>query len=365
MENRVKILIFDVLNSGHHWFYNKNIIDALNQNEIIFITNKLTEEQKNTLDINFKLFQKSKFKLINFIRKILFINRQIKQNDIDSYIDSYYDANIISSIILSFLNKEINFNLIMHWLPQNLIKLLCLKLTSKLSNVNFIVHNSMLKNELIDIGFNSENIHIIHYPNNGIVEKGNKDEAKHSLNLDIKSPSILLFGGTRYDKGLDIFLKAIEGITNPFQIIIAGKPQYFTQNYICDNLCLNNDQNIILDLDYIDDKKMQLYFKAADIVVLPYRKCFMGQSGPLTDGLLNECIVVGPDWFIIGDTIKSNKCGVLFKPEDSDDLRLKLEYTIENYEEIKKKLISNIRKYNELTSIEHFQETVKRIIMEN
>ena len=52
---------------------------------------------------------------------------------------------------------------------------------------------------------------------------------------------------------------------------------------------------VLLDIRYIPNDQVDFYFNLCDIVVLPYRKSFLGQSGPLTEGIARSKLVIGPN----------------------------------------------------------------------
>lgn len=116
-----------------------------------------------------------------------------------------------------------------------------------------------------------------------------------------------------------------------------------------------------MKLDYLTDRELSCAINSADIIALPYRKMFTGASGPLTEGVCLDKIIVGPDHGSIGDIITANHLGYTFEAENVDSLAdvmqkaLSYDFVIdESYEEYKKRLSPEkfvkeyIRLYNEL-----------------
>ncbi len=82
---------------------------------------------------------------------------------------------------------------------------------------------------------------------------------------------------------------------------------------------------ITIRADYVPDEETELYFKAADVFVLPYRHIY--QSGVLFLGYSFGLPVIAADVGALKDEILEGKTGFVFKPEDPIDLAA----TIERY----------------------------------
>lgn len=362
-----KVLFFDLNNDGHHWFYNSNIMSQLKYKyKIVYYTNCLDENKKAYLnDNNIELYEINKKistnKIIRNLQIYKIINKiksYAKDYDLDLIVFLHLDAHIIS--MPSFWNSKINTLSVLHWLPKHKIKNIILKKYLKNKNNYLVVHDDIIKERLSN---SDENIKVIYYPITDIAECSIKD-------LEIKTkkewPTLLAFGGTRYDKGLDILLESLKNIKYNCNLIIAGKEETFKKDYIYDKISEIDKTkiNFILDLNYITDEKMSYYFNIADIVVLPYRKMFMGQSGPLTEGIKNGCIIVAPDWFVLGETVKKYDCGILFEPENKGDLARAINEAIKNLDVLKIKSVNSSKKFKKERSIEIFRNKYESLIKE-
>jgi len=80
---------------------------------------------------------------------------------------------------------------------------------------------------------------------------------------------------------------------------------------------------IILRADFIPDEETEVYFKAADVLVLPYRHVY--QSGVLFLGHSFGLPVLAADVGSLKDDIVEGRNGFVFKPEDPVDLARVLE----------------------------------------
>ena len=236
--------------------------------------------------------------------------------------------------------KKIKTILTFHSVKTSFLQKISLKLISKLSNI-MVFHSEFMKNQAESFGIKTA--YHIEYPVFG-GEKCNETEAREYFNLKSDVPVISCIGGTRYDKGLDILLEALKNVEKPFQLLVAGKEEYFKEEYIKEQTAFYSD-NVHLALKFLTDEELMYAMNATDIIVLPYRKVFNGASGPLGEGVaLGKCIV-GPDHGNLKDTIEKNHLGCTFEGENSTSLAdvlttiLKKEFVLdETYSEYQKSL---------------------------
>ena len=75
---------------------------------------------------------------------------------------------------------------------------------------------------------------------------------------------------------------------------------------------------VTLDVRHIPDDRAEFYFKAADVLVLPYREIF--QSGILFFGYSFGLPVIVSDVGSLSDDVAAGRTGYVCKPEDPEDL---------------------------------------------
>ena len=80
---------------------------------------------------------------------------------------------------------------------------------------------------------------------------------------------------------------------------------------------------ILLKADYIPDSETEVYFKAADVLILPYRQ--IDQSGVLFLGYSFGLPVIAADVGSLREEIIDGKTGFVFRPEDPVDLARAIE----------------------------------------
>jgi glycosyltransferase involved in cell wall biosynthesis len=75
---------------------------------------------------------------------------------------------------------------------------------------------------------------------------------------------------------------------------------------------------VIKRIEHVPDEQTELYFKAADVLILPYTRMF--QSGVLFLSYSFGLPVIAADIGSLKEEIMEGKTGLVFKPQDSSDL---------------------------------------------
>ncbi len=176
-----------------------------------------------------------------------------------------------------------------------------------------VVHTDFLRRS-----FPSLNLRVIDYPDFS-VQTYVQREAKERLGIPQDAPLLLALGGTRRDKGLDLLLRALSTVKMPFFLLIAGEELDFKREQI-EALTAGYRKNTFLFLHHFSQEEHLLYLAASDIVVLPYRKSFDGASGPLSEGVSNQKIIVGPEHGSLGELISEYHLGYSFETENVSSL---------------------------------------------
>jgi len=150
-------------------------------------------------------------------------------------------------------------------------------------------------------------------------------EAKSQLSIGNGKKTILFFGNIGPYKGLEFLVAAFQKIAArnaEYRLIIAGKLRGGSERYWSDiREKMSEDASsdrIIQKIEYIPDEETELYFKAADVLVLPYTE--VSQSGVLFLGYNFGLPVVASDVGSLRDDIVEGTTGFLCKPSDADDL---------------------------------------------
>jgi glycosyltransferase involved in cell wall biosynthesis len=209
-----------------------------------------------------------------------------------------------------------------------------LKIQYKLAD-HIFVHTNQMKRELLkEFGISDSAATVIRFGINNSVPNTdiNAAQAKQIFGLKKEEKTILFFGAIRPYKGIEYLLEAFEGIQGnkeDYRLIIAGEPKKGSEKYL-EKIQQLMDQSqradkIIKRLAFIPDNETEFYFKAADVLVLPYTEIF--QSGVLLLSYSFGLPVIAADVGSFSEDIISGKLGFLYNRGSVADLSK----TIEGY----------------------------------
>lgn len=171
-----------------------------------------------------------------------------------------------------------------------------------------------IKVSIIPFGINNT------LPNSPLTSAG----AKALLNLGSDEKVILFFGNIAPYKGLEYAIGALNQLVaadKSYRLIIAGQVK------ACDEYweklkrsikTLDLGSFVIKRIQYIPDEKVEVFFKAADVLVLPYR--FVYQSGVLFLSYSFGLPVVAADVGSLRDDIVPDVTGLICRPDDTEAL---------------------------------------------
>jgi glycosyltransferase involved in cell wall biosynthesis len=181
-----------------------------------------------------------------------------------------------------------NVNIAVRDANDSLINRLSLKIQYRLCD-HIFVHTDKMKADLVaGFGVKDQAVTVIPFGiNNSVPDTGvTAEEAKRQLGLEKSEKVILFFGRIRPYKGLEHLVEAFRSLAEEdrsYRLIIAGEPKKEAVDYwhgIERTIEGNRISDcVIREARFIRDDETELYFKAADVLVLPYVDVF--QSGVL------------------------------------------------------------------------------------
>lgn len=188
------------------------------------------------------------------------------------------------------------------------------------------VHTEKMKTELIEeFGVPGARVAVIPFGINNAVPNTSLTprDAKQRLGVRQGDKTILFFGNITPYKGLEYIVAAFQRIKDreDYRLIIAGKPDKCEGYWKLIQEGLRQDLQrgrVLLRAEFIPDDEAEVYFKAADVIVLPYRHIY--QSGVLFTGQSFGLPVLAADVGSLKDEIVEGKTGFVFRPEDPVDL---------------------------------------------
>jgi D-inositol-3-phosphate glycosyltransferase len=197
---------------------------------------------------------------------------------------------------------------------------------------HIFVHTERMKQEVLsDFGIQERKVSVIPFginntvPNTGMTTL----DARGMLGISTSDKTMLCYGQIAPYKGLEYLISAFTELLKRdrnYRLIIAGKPKW-------DEIYWNQIVQVMIDggvrervierIEHVPDEETELYFKAADVLILPYIHIF--QSGVLFLGYSFGLPVIAADVGSLKQEIIEGKTGLVFKPQDSSDLAAKID----------------------------------------
>ncbi len=184
-------------------------------------------------------------------------------------------------------------------------------------------------------------------------ERYTRESAKRKLNLS-NNYNLLFFGFIKKYKGLDNLLRAMPMILQKIpnaHLIIAGEVYGNDKQYFDLIKELDLSENVSFYNRYISDDEVELFFKAADVLVLPYIQAT--QSGVLNVAYDMMLPVVATPVGSLYETVGKPKTGLIAKSVKANDIAK----TIVEYKKTDKEIfLRNIEREKEKYSWNRFCE---------
>jgi D-inositol-3-phosphate glycosyltransferase len=206
-----------------------------------------------------------------------------------------------------------------------------LKVQYSLSDYIF-VHTDGMKDELVtEFGVTAAKVSVIPFGINNTVPATDLTDrdAKRILGIADGDKTLLCYGQIAPYKGLEYLVTAFAEVLKEdgsYRLIIAGKPKWNEVYWngikrLIDDL--NVCDRVIQRIEHVPDEETELYFKAADVLVLPYTQVF--QSGVIFLGYSFGLPVIAADVGSLKEEIVEGNTGFVFKAQDSSDLTDKID----------------------------------------
>jgi D-inositol-3-phosphate glycosyltransferase len=192
---------------------------------------------------------------------------------------------------------------------------------------HIFVHSHVMKQELsADFGVCESKVSVIPFGINNTVPNTSlsREEAREQIGIRSRDKVLLFFGQIAPYKGLDFltsaFVELLKRDSN-YRLVIAGRPKWDESYWheIEESLVQSGVRERVVErIHYIPDDETETYFKAADVLVLPYRHIF--QSGVLFLSYSFGLPVVASDVGSLREDIVEGETGFVCKPQDVADL---------------------------------------------
>jgi D-inositol-3-phosphate glycosyltransferase len=198
---------------------------------------------------------------------------------------------------------------------------------------HILVHTPAMKDELVaDFAIAPPRVTVIPFGINNtcpITALGRR-EARERLGVGLDEKTLLFFGQIAPYKGLEYLTAATSELAKEdknLRLIIAGKVKKGQREYwneIRRKIATSVVQNQIIErIEHIPDEEVELYFKAADVLVIPYVHIF--QSGVPFLAYSFGLPVIATDVGSLRQEIVDGRTGFVCRPQDSSDLARAIE----------------------------------------
>ena len=319
----MKTVYVDILLDGHHLPYLQNLVYGREEECVLILPHKVPGI--NCKQYTFRSVDMHHKKIWPFYRWTKEVMEFLKEEN--PKIVHFLTGDIFYKFfgLGLWMFRKYNTLLTFHWLREDILGMLSTKrICKQVSRV--IVHTSYILEKFAQNGIDNA-VHI-EYPQFDR-KKMATEAAKEKLRIPVQTKVIGCIGGTRYDKGLDILLKALTHTTEAVHLLIAGKEETFTESYIQENT-EGYAENVHMMLKHLSDEELEIALNACDVIVLPYRKAFTGASGPLSEGVWLKKAVIAPDCGSLGEIVRKNDIGVVFEAENPLSLASKIDSLVKN-----------------------------------
>lgn len=321
----MKVLYVDIEIGGHHQTYLKALMEIQGKENVLVIP-----EEIEGLDARQYVFSKTDFlkkKLLQYCKWMKEVRTIVKKENPDVvhflYGDVFYKY---FGLGLEGLKKKYNVVNTIHALKKGKIGMISLKRIMRLSSVG-VVHTDAIFDEVKNAGI--KNIIHIEYPYFSTGYDIDKLTSRKYYGLKEDSFVFGCIGGTRYDKGLDILLEALQKVTGNFELLVAGTEDAIKRDEI-EKLANSYIDKVKLHLSFLTDEEFEMAIQAVDAIVLPYRKTFNGASGPLGEGVAKEKMIIAANHGSLGNIVEKNDLGDTFESENIIELEKVLDIAMKN-----------------------------------
>jgi D-inositol-3-phosphate glycosyltransferase len=195
------------------------------------------------------------------------------------------------------------------------------------------VHTEKMKEELVrGFGVRSTSVVLIPFGTNIAVPDTSlsADGAKCRLGIRHDEKAVLFFGRIVPYKGVEYLIEAFQTLArrdSKWRLVIAGEPMQRFESYVDEiRRAIANSgcaDRITCRLEYIPDNETEVYFKAADVLILPYRDIF--ESGVLYLAYRFGVPVVASDVGSFREEITNSGIGLVCEAANSTDLVSKVD----------------------------------------
>jgi glycosyltransferase involved in cell wall biosynthesis len=192
---------------------------------------------------------------------------------------------------------------------------------------HLFVHTEQMKRELTtDFGVATARISVIPFGVNSTVPDTSLSAAEARVRLGLRADDkvVLFYGNIASYKGLEYLVEAVAQLAGEMpdlRLVVAGRPkgeESYWAGVERKIHALGIGPRLLLRIEYIPDADTEVYFKAADVLALPYTQIF--QSGVLFLGYNFGLPVIASDVGSLRKDIDEGKTGLVCQAQNTQEL---------------------------------------------
>jgi len=198
---------------------------------------------------------------------------------------------------------------------------------------HIFVHTEKMRTELMNqFGVSTARSSVIPFGINNSVPDTDltPTQAKERLGVSKSEKAILFFGRIKPYKGLEYLIAAFQTLAQrsaDYRLIIVGRLEEGCEHY-WESMRKEIQEyfeagRVTIRIEFIPDSEIEEYFKASDVLILPYKEIF--QSGVIFLGYNFGLPAIIADVGSLRDDVVEGKNGLVFCPEDPNDLARAIE----------------------------------------
>lgn len=238
---------------------------------------------------------------------------------------------------------------------------------------HIFVHTEQMRKELkTEFNVSGQKVSVIPFGINSTVPNTDltPESARRRLALAGNEKVVLFFGNIAPYKGLEYLLDSFASLARTdadYRLIVAGRPKCSDAYWEVLRQKMSRSElqsNVTQRIEYVPDADTEVYFKAADLLVLPYTHIF--QSGVLFLSYNFGLPVIASDVGSLREDIIEGRTGFVCRPRDSADLadRIKEYFSSELYQHLEARR-GEIREYaNEKYSWTRIGEITRAVYLD-
>ena len=179
----------------------------------------------------------------------------------------------------------------------------------------YIVHTKQLSEQAKGIGISDANIILIPTGIDKHDPTITKEEARIKLGLPLSKFLLLFFGVLREEKGVFEVLARVNSLPENALLYIVGED--WTQERVESIVQREGlQQKVICNLSYVQERDVEMHFRASDAVIIAPRAEFVGESGVLLRAAEFGIPILAAEHGHTSTVVREENIGAVFNKDD-------------------------------------------------